>query len=114
MPEESAKLLDYPTLSIHADHCGMCKFSNAEDGNYRRVAEILERWAKELKEETNEEEKETKAVSPTSFLSEAMTELDFSLGNMSRTPSLGTTTKGTNLESSRQKAQRTLVVVGPW
>ncbi len=116
MPEKSAKLLDYPIFSIHADHRGMCKFSNAEDGNYKLVAETLERWAKELKGETQEKEKEkdTKTVGPTSFLSEAVTNVDARLGNMSRIPSLGTTTRGTNLESSRQKAQRTLVVVGPW
>ena len=78
VPEHSAKLLDYPTLPIHADHCDMCKFSSAEDGNYRIVAEILERWARELKGETKEEEKEeeNKTVGPTSFLSESVTKLD--------------------------------------
>ncbi len=115
MPEESAKLLNYETLPVHADHRGMCKFSNAEDGNYQLVAGTLERWAKELKGETKEKEKEkdTKTVGPTSFSSEAVTKVDARLGNMSRIPSSGTTTRGTNLESSRQKAQRTLVVVGP-
>ena len=51
MPEDSARLLDYPTLSIHADHKGMCKFNDEKDGNYQKVADVLERWANELKEE---------------------------------------------------------------
>ena len=37
------------TLTIHADHSGMCKFSDEKDGNHQKVAEVLERWAKELK-----------------------------------------------------------------
>ena len=28
----------------------MCKFSDEKDGNYLKVAEVLERWAKELKD----------------------------------------------------------------
>lgn len=31
--EDSARLLDYPTLSIHADHKGMCKFRSFTSGS---------------------------------------------------------------------------------
>lgn len=115
MPEESARLEGYPTLSIHADHISMCKFKDAQDGNYQKVVEVLERWAKELKEEikkTNEEGR-IKPVTSSWFLQKAVTESILSLGIWSQTLHLGTITKGINSGCSSRKAQSTLVVVGP-
>lgn len=89
----------------------MCKFRDEKDGNYRTVAEVLARWAKELKEETKEEETET--VGPTSSLQETETESDSSLEESSRTANSETTTKGNSLESTSRKAQRTLPAVEP-
>ena len=34
----------------------MCKFSDEKDGNYQRVVGVLERWAKDLKEESKIED----------------------------------------------------------
>ncbi|KAH0542301.1 hypothetical protein FGG08_003328 [Glutinoglossum americanum] len=48
VPEESACLPGYESLSIHADHSGMCKFRGRSDGGYRRVSGVLARWAREL------------------------------------------------------------------
>lgn len=98
MCEESAKLGDYPTLSIHANHINMCKFRDRQDGNCQKVVEVLERWAQELKEDTREVEIKETRVTPISSLQEAVTESDLRPGVSSRIPHSGATTKGINSE----------------
>lgn len=58
VPEASATFSGYPSLSIHADHDGICRFEGKEDENYRKVSEILQRWTNELGEPSKEERKE--------------------------------------------------------
>ena len=77
MTETAAKLPEYETLSIHANHCDMCKFSDPKDGNYLKVANILEQWATELKDEVKEDEakkEDPQTVGPTSISQENVTE----------------------------------------
>ena len=80
----------------------MCKFSNATDGNYQKVADVLARWAEELKEATKKED--TKPVGSTSFLQEAVTDSDPSLEIKSLSETI---TRGTSLEGTSRQAQRT-------
>ena len=49
MPDDSARIPSYKSLSIHADHQGMCKFSGKDDSNYHSVLDILQKWVKDLK-----------------------------------------------------------------
>lgn len=72
MSEESARLKGYQILSIHADHINMCKFSNSSDGDYQKLVGVLERWAKELKEETEKEETKKADTKPVCFTLESL------------------------------------------
>jgi len=47
--KESAKIPGYLSQSITAAHANMCKFQDKDDSNYRKVLEVLQRWAQELK-----------------------------------------------------------------
>lgn len=58
----------------------MCKFRDKRDGNYQKVVEVLEKWAKELKEDTGEVEIKDTNVTVASSLQEAVTKSDLSPG----------------------------------
>jgi len=47
--KESAEIPGYLSQSITAAHANMCKFQDKDDSNYRKVLEVLQRWAQELK-----------------------------------------------------------------
>ena len=47
--QQSASIQGQESLSLHSDHIGMCKFSNAEDANYKTVMQVLRGWVDELK-----------------------------------------------------------------
>lgn len=94
----------------------MCKFKDAQDPNYQKVVEFLERWAKELKEDTKKvdiKEGKIQDVTPTSSPQEAMTEPGCRQAKLSRIPRSGITTKGVSSGCLSRKAQSTLVVAGP-
>lgn len=46
--ESSACIDGYPRTLLDADHQAMCKFKDENDNNFKRVAGVLGRWAKEL------------------------------------------------------------------
>lgn len=50
----------------------MCKFSNSSDGDYQKLVGFLERWAKELKEETEKEETKKADTKPVCFTLESL------------------------------------------
>lgn len=106
MPRDSATLPGYPELSIWANHSDMCKFDNEKDGNYLRVAGVLERWAKELKEELNVEDKEP--VRSYSDRSLAQIDLDTSPQRSRTMQPSEPTAMGSRLEYITQAGQRTL------
>jgi hypothetical protein len=49
--EDSARLEQYPSLSIHANHMDMTKFSGNTDAGYISVRGILQDWIGKLKKE---------------------------------------------------------------
>ena len=110
MPEESATLPNYPKLSIHADHREMCKFSDEKDGNYRKIAEVLERWAKELKEEVKVEDEKPVCSSPNLHGFEA--DLDTSPQRSQANQPLEITNRGNSLGCTSRAGRRTLVGPG--
>lgn len=50
MEPKSAQIRSYPHQPIEADHVGMCKFKDNEDPNHRTVADVLKKWAQEIRE----------------------------------------------------------------
>jgi protein SERAC1 len=51
VPEDSARLEQYPSLSIHANHMDMTKFSGSTDAGYVSIRGILQDWIGKLKKE---------------------------------------------------------------
>lgn len=49
VPQLSAELPGYPNQSIHANHIRICKFSDKYNKDYRKVVDVLKRWAKVLR-----------------------------------------------------------------
>ena len=48
MSQESAEVMGFETLPLNANHANMCKFDDESDSNYRKVVDVLRRWAKEV------------------------------------------------------------------
>lgn len=48
VPQHSAILPDYTSISIHADHMNMTKFSSAEDPGFVAVHSEIRRWVREF------------------------------------------------------------------
>jgi len=46
--DDSARMRQYPSLSIHANHMDMTKFSGRDDAGYISVRDVLREWVKSL------------------------------------------------------------------
>lgn len=46
--KDSATIEGYNTLSIHANHCDMVRFSSADENGFKRVLGVLKRWRNSL------------------------------------------------------------------
>ncbi|KAL6719999.1 hypothetical protein ACLMJK_001920 [Lecanora helva] len=45
----SSRINGWPSLALHDNHAGICKFDNFEDPKYKQVLPILKKWVDELK-----------------------------------------------------------------
>jgi hypothetical protein len=48
VPEKSACIAGYPSISLHADHVTMSRFDDKDDENYQRVVRVLQSWVEAL------------------------------------------------------------------
>ncbi|PSK36144.1 hypothetical protein B9Z65_5959 [Elsinoe australis] len=64
VPKHSAILPAYTAISIHGDHTGMTKFSDATDTGYQRVSNELWRWVRDVNRLRSAKRVDMPSISP--------------------------------------------------